>query len=91
MTEDRIWAHCPRCKHTQRFVRAEKNHLFHAGMTVLTLGLWGLSWIALSVGRWIWPWRCKHCSCSTPDLQKKRVRSSSSVLAQTPVSQAPDK
>ena len=60
-------------------------------MTVLTLGLWGLSWIALTIGHHFWPWRCKHCGCTTPISDEKSGRSRSSVLAQPPTSQAPHK
>ena len=77
MTDERIWAHCPRCKHTQRFVRVETKHLFHAVMTVLTVGLWAISWIALIIGHRVWPWRCKHCGCNDPDLTKRRARTDS--------------
>lgn len=90
MTDDRIWAHCPKCKHTQRFVRVESRHLFHLCITVLTLGLWGFSWIALTVGRHFWPWRCKHCGCSNPNLKKKIVRSDRSKLAESGISKAPN-
>lgn len=89
MTDERIWAYCPKCKHTQRFVRVETPHRFHAVMTVFTCGLWAISWAAIAVGHRIWPWRCKHCNSSDPDLTKKRQRirkdpETKSVVSPTP-------
>lgn len=66
MRPNRISAYCPCCRHTQRFNRVETNHWLHAGLTVVTLGLWGISWIALLIGRRVWPWRCRQCGWNAP-------------------------
>ncbi len=41
--------YCPSCKCHQWFKRIEPKHGFHALMTVLTLGLWSVSWLAVSI------------------------------------------
>ncbi len=75
MRPAKIWAHCPCCRHTQRFSRVETNHLLHLVLTVVTLGLWGISWLAILIGRWVWPWRCHQCGWNAPDFSKNRTRS----------------
>lgn len=72
MGADRMWAYCPTCKHTQRFQRVEMNHRVHAVLTVCTLGLWGVSWLAVTIGHALKPWRCKQCEGS--EHGKPRVR-----------------
>jgi hypothetical protein len=67
MNPDKIWAHCPQCKSTQRFVRVQMNHRFHAALTILTVGLWGVSWLALAIWHRFWPWQCKNCGCNELD------------------------
>jgi hypothetical protein len=72
MNPDKVWAYCPHCKHTQRFVRMEILHWVHAILTVVTCGLWAVSWAALVIGQRFIPWRCKHCGWSYPDFSKIR-------------------
>lgn len=69
--DGRVWAYCPTCCHRQRFIHVEVNHAFHAVMTVLTCGLWLISWAAVWIGYRFVPWRCKHCGCSAPDFHRK--------------------
>ena len=68
---DSLWAHCPQCKHASRFLRFEVNHKMHALFTVLTAGLWGISWIALIIGQRLHPWRCNQCGWNEPDLTRQ--------------------
>lgn len=75
MKPDKIWAHCPGCRHTQRFSRVETNHWLHLTLTICTLGLWGISWIALTIGRNVWPWRCHQCGWNAPDFSRSSKRS----------------
>ena len=72
-----MWAHCPTCKHTQRFQRVGVNHWLHAFLTVITLGLWGVSWAAVTIGYWLKPWRCKQCEGSDHGTPKKRLSQNS--------------
>src|SRR5436189_6107268 len=68
MNSARIRAYCRQCKHQQYFVRYAPNHLFHLALTILTAGLWVISWIAVSIGSWLRPWRCKHCGWHEPQF-----------------------
>jgi hypothetical protein len=44
----------------------------HAGLTVVTLGLWGISWLAILIGRRVWPWRCRQCGWNAPDMKQSQ-------------------
>jgi hypothetical protein len=74
MKPDKIWAHCLRCGSTQRFVRAPTNHRLHGMLTVLTLGLWGVSWLAIVIWHRVWPWQCKNCGFNEPDLENAKSK-----------------
>jgi hypothetical protein len=76
MKPDRVLAFCPSCKETRRFSRVEVKHRLHGILTVVTLGLWGVSWLAVSIGQLIWPWRCRKCGCNAPDLIRPLVERS---------------
>ena len=64
-----IRAYCARCRHKQSFVLTKVNHTVHLVFTILTLGLWGISWAAHTVGMVLRPWRCKHCGWHKPDFR----------------------
>jgi hypothetical protein len=66
MTRDRIRGYCPRCSHSQLFNRSEIHHGIHLFVTILTCGLWLVSWIAVIVGHRIRPWRCQQCGWAKP-------------------------
>ena len=68
MKKNKIRAHCPRCQHQQIFVRAQINHSLHFILTLLTAGLWGISWLALCIGKYVRPWRCEHCNWHSPEF-----------------------
>jgi hypothetical protein len=70
MKKDKIRAHCPRCRHRQPFLREKVNHPLHLLLTILTGGLWLISWIALAIGRLRYPWRCEHCGWHSPVFGK---------------------
>ncbi len=76
MNPDKKWGYCPNCAHSQRFVRVDVNHTFHLVMTMLTLGLWSISWVSAIIGRRITPWRCKHCGSHAPDFTRSIGRRS---------------
>lgn len=86
MKADRMWAYCPSCKHTQRFQRVEMSHVAHAVFTVLTMGLWAVSWLALIIGHRLKPWRCKQCEGSahgTPRVRREPSESESNKAPTT--------
>jgi hypothetical protein len=65
---NRLHAYCSRCRHKQVFVRAANNHLLHLFLTVLTGGLWLVSWVAVCIGKSRRPWRCEHCGWHEPEF-----------------------
>jgi hypothetical protein len=71
MRKEKIRAHCPRCRHQQLFIRAHLNHSLHFVLTLVTAGLWSISWFALCIGQWMRPWRCEHCNWHNPVFTRK--------------------
>jgi hypothetical protein len=67
MKKDKIRAHCRRCRHQQTFVRDEMHHGLHLFFSVMTLGLWTVSWLAVYLGHLFRPWRCEHCRWHKPE------------------------
>ena len=63
-----IHAYCQRCQHTQLFVPHEVNHKAYLGLSLLSLGLWAVSWVAACIGARIYPWRCEHCGWQKPEF-----------------------
>jgi hypothetical protein len=49
-------------------VQAEINHTLHVILTLMTVGLWVISWIALCIGKIYRPWRCEHCGWHKPEV-----------------------
>ena len=50
--------------------RRVPRHEMHLGLTVLTLGVWGVCWIiTLIAARWE-PWRCRRCHRVQPEEPK---------------------
>ena len=62
-----IRAYCARCRHKTSFELTTINHPVHLAITLLTLGLWGISWAAHTIGMNYRPWRCKHCGWHKPE------------------------
>jgi hypothetical protein len=69
MKKDKTRAYCPRCRHTQIFVRAKMHHGVHLLFSVLTLGLWAVSWLSIYLGQHFRPWRCEHCRWHKPEFR----------------------
>lgn len=65
-----IRAYCAKCRHRQSFVKTKVNHVLHLILTILTLGLWGISWAAHTIGMYYRPWRCKHCGWHKPEFRR---------------------
>lgn len=68
MKKGKVRAYCPRCRHQQIFVRAQIHHLQHLILSILTGGLWLVSWAALCIGKIMRPWRCEHCGWHKPEF-----------------------
>jgi transcription elongation factor Elf1 len=70
---------CPRCNHRTAVVPCQIEHRRHLVVTILSLGLWGFSWLALVLSRMIWPLECTHCGArfteeAARDATKKAER-----------------
>lgn len=61
-----IKAFCPRCRHRHEFVRAKINHRLHLILSVVTGGIWLISWVALCLRIRLSPWNCEHCGWNAP-------------------------
>jgi hypothetical protein len=61
-----IRAYCSQCRHQHTFVRARHHHRLHFFLTVATLGIWLVPWIAVCIGQVLRPWRCEHCGWHKP-------------------------
>ena len=64
-----LHAYCARCRHRHVFVRTAVNHGFHLFLSVITFGLWLVSWVAVCIGRTMRPWRCEHCGWHKPEFR----------------------
>lgn len=65
--QDKMRAYCRRCRHDQVFLRAQMHHGVHLLFSVLTLGLWSVSWLSIYLGHRFRPWRCEHCGWHKPE------------------------
>ena len=52
---------CEWCAMETRQQRRIPEHLVHGTLTVLTCGLWGVSWLSVSMVMRGEPWRCRRC------------------------------
>ena len=66
MKRDRIRGFCPRCRHQQIFQRVHIQHGLHLFLSVVTLGLWLVSWLSIYIGCRVRPWRCVQCNWHRP-------------------------
>ena len=56
------------CDHCQRLVLARRrvaNHLVHAALTIIFLGLWLVIWVFAAISAGDEPWRCAVCGGTT--------------------------
>jgi len=73
MTKERIRGYCPRCGHQQLFEKNQIHHGVHFFLTILTLGLWLVSWVAVYVGHQFRPWRCQQCGWYKPLFKSRET------------------
>lgn len=46
------------------------HHGVHLLFSILTLGLWAVSWFAIYVSQHFRPWRCEHCRWQKPEFRE---------------------
>lgn len=56
--------YCPAC-HSSHLRRVRVRHGLHLLLSVLTLGLWLVSWLALCIRARAQPWECPACGHRT--------------------------
>jgi len=76
--QEHFQAHCTRCKCGRMFVKHQVNHAGHLLATLLTGGLWAISWIAVCIEGSLRPWRCEVCGWHKPEC---RVSPSTAAVA----------
>lgn len=82
MTKDRIRGYCPRCGHDQLFEKGHVHHGVHLFLTVITLGIWLVSWASIYFYHQLRPWRCQQCGWNKPLPRSQRDREP--VTVETP-------
>jgi hypothetical protein len=68
MTNERVRGFCPRCRHQQIFEKSRLHHGVHFLLSVLTCGLWLVSWVSIYIGHRFRPWRCVQCGWPKPQF-----------------------
>ena len=53
--------YCNCCKTERMFSREKVNHRLHIVLSLLTGGLWLISWLALYIGQRFELWTCSSC------------------------------
>ena len=61
MPSDKQRLVCDHCGTKELFYRSRVNHPLHIALSILTGGLWLISYIALMVGQPFQPWICSAC------------------------------
>jgi len=61
MAHEFINAFCKECGQERTFYRRRINHLLHFVLSVLTGGLWLVSWVSLILNHKHLPWTCGAC------------------------------
>lgn len=70
---DRVRAFCYRCDHIQLFKRYYPDHRWHLLLSILTAGLWLVSWASVIVIARVHPWRCQRCDWHLPRAVQRTV------------------
>jgi len=70
MTTERLRGYCARCRHQQIFEKSRLHHGFHFLLSVLTCGLWLVSWLSIYIGHRFRPWRCVKCGWHKPQFTR---------------------
>ena len=62
----RVRAFCSRCHHVQLFKREKPNHALHLFLSVITAGMWLISWLSVAIMANYQPWQCQRCGWYLP-------------------------
>lgn len=73
MSVQQTSAFCPVCERQSRFQKERINHLLHLVLSVLTLGLWLIVWVAVGIANSSKPSRCVTCGEPKPFVLGKAV------------------
>lgn len=65
--------YCSKCGHHQLFENNQINHHVHLVLSIVTCGLWLVSWVSIFIGHQIRPWRCQQCGWSKPVFATTRA------------------
>lgn len=84
MTRDRVRGYCPRCRHQQLFDRTELHHGLHFFLSIITFGLWLVSWASIYIGHRFRPWRCQQCGWHRPMFERPTTTPDSSSSDENP-------
>jgi len=52
---------CRTCDSARTFEKPVVQHGTHLVLTVVSFGLWGVCWLALSIKSFTAPWQCRKC------------------------------
>ena len=52
---------CPRCDRNRTLERRKPDHVLHLVLALVTLGLWAVPWLALSLYGRRYLWQCVSC------------------------------
>jgi hypothetical protein len=64
MSSDNLIMRCERCNSEESFFRQDINHNLHVILSILTGGLWLVSYAAILIGHRFEPWFCSACEHS---------------------------
>lgn len=59
------------------------HHGVHLLFSILTLGLWAVSWLSIYLGQHFRPWRCEHCRWHKPEFRAGQEKDGPKAEAMT--------
>lgn len=63
---------CCYCNQSRTFRKGRINHVLHGLLSLVTVGLWSVVWITLSIQRGLRPWLC--CKCGRERMPRSVLR-----------------
>ncbi len=68
------------CKAVRLFGRERARHDIHFCLTLLTLGLWSVSWLAATIGAVFSRWECTRCKAKPHTLCPKSAETKPEIV-----------